>query len=390
MKRLLKLSAAALSIIYILYLFILTVNSNEECQKGDNSIDCQTTDQNLYKKSKNDVIIKRIDDDLRIIHLSVVACGDRLKETLIMIKSATLLTRSRIHVHIFADEDLKPLFQQQLDLWPGFVREKLAYSLYPIQFPPGPNSNDWRKLFKPCASQRLFLPEILKHLDSLIYVDTDILFMRPIDDLWNFLNKFNSTQISAMAPEHEESTASWYHRFARHPYVPPYGINSGVMLMNVTRMLEADWLKHVITYYTKHRYDITWGDQDLINIFFHHFPEKLYQYPCHWNYRPDHCMYMSNCKSAEKTGISVIHGNRGVYHNDKQPIFKAIYEAIRDYKFGDDMETELLNKMFTNMKDGANTSCGKVSKIFTTQFAKQLEKLQQKRNEMTNKETGDQ
>ena len=67
------------------------------------------------------------------------------------------------------------------------------------------------------------------------------------------------------------------------------------------------------------------------------FSEKLYQYSCQWNYRPDHCMYMSNCRAAEKEGISVIHGNRGVYHNDKQPIFKAVYQAIR----------QVVNNIFT-------------------------------------------
>lgn len=59
-------------------------------------------------------------------------------------------------------------------------------------------------------------------------------------------------------------------------------------------------------------------------------PECLYVFPCHWNYRPDHCMYGSNCKRAELEGVSVLHGNRGVYHDDKQPTFKALYEAIRD------------------------------------------------------------
>lgn len=58
--------------------------------------------------------------------------------------------------------------------------------------------------------------------------------------------------------------------------------------------------------------------------------EKLFQYPCEWNYRPDHCMYMSNCRSAEERGVSIVHGNRGVYHNDKQLAFRAIYNAIRD------------------------------------------------------------
>lgn len=59
-------------------------------------------------------------------------------------------------------------------------------------------------------------------------------------------------------------------------------------------------------------------------------PECLYVFPCQWNYRPDHCMYGSNCKGAEREGVSVLHGNRGVYHDEKQPTFKALYEAIRD------------------------------------------------------------
>ena len=58
--------------------------------------------------------------------------------------------------------------------------------------------------------------------------------------------------------------------------------------------------------------------------------ECLYVFPCQWNYRPDHCMYGSNCREAEREGVSVLHGNRGVYHDEKQPTFKALYEAIRD------------------------------------------------------------
>lgn len=73
-------------------------------------------------------------------------------------------------------------------------------------------------------------------MDSLLYVDTDILFLRPMDDIWSFLNEFNSTQIAAMAPEHEEPRIGWYNRFARHPYYGKTGINSGVMLMNMTRI----------------------------------------------------------------------------------------------------------------------------------------------------------
>lgn len=41
-------------------------------------------------------------------------------------------------------------------------------------------------------------------------------------------------------------------------------------------------------------------------------------------------MYGSNCKEAEEEGVSILHGNRGVYHDDKQPAFKVVYDAIRN------------------------------------------------------------
>lgn len=77
---------------------------------------------------------------------------------------------------------------------------------------------------------------ILKDVDSIVYVDSDILFLQPVDRLWAFLSQFDSTQLAAMAPEHEEPRIAWYSRFARHPFYGKTGINSGVMLMNMTRM----------------------------------------------------------------------------------------------------------------------------------------------------------
>lgn len=77
---------------------------------------------------------------------------------------------------------------------------------------------------------------ILKDVDSILYVDSDILFLQPVDRLWSFLSGFNSTQLAAMAPEHEEPRIAWYNRFARHPFYGRTGVNSGVMLMNMTRL----------------------------------------------------------------------------------------------------------------------------------------------------------
>lgn len=79
---------------------------------------------------------------------------------------------------------------------------------------------------------------ILKEVDSLLYVDTDIIFLQPVEHMWALLSNFNSSQLAAMAPEHEEPRIGWYNRFARHPYYGKTGINSGVMLMNMTRLRE--------------------------------------------------------------------------------------------------------------------------------------------------------
>lgn len=47
-------------------------------------------------------------------------------------------------------------------------------------------------------------------------------------------------------------------------------------------------------------------------------------------------MYGSNCKGAEEDGVSILHGNRGVYHDDKQPAFKVVYDGIRDVSIFED------------------------------------------------------
>ncbi|XP_075456197.1 glucoside xylosyltransferase 1 isoform X3 [Ascaphus truei] len=317
---------------------------------------------------------------METLHLAVVACGDRLEETVTMLKSAVLFSRKFLQFHIFAEDQLHNDFKTILNSWS--FPQKFKYALYPITFP-SENAAEWRKLFKPCASQRLFLPLILKEVDSLLYVDTDILFLRPVDDIWSFLNAFNATQIAAMAPEHEEPHIGWYNRFARHPYYGKTGINSGVMLMNMTRMrrkhfkndmttARLHWGDILMPLLKKYKLNITWGDQDLLNIVFSHNPESLFIFPCQWNYRPDHCIYGSNCHGAEE-GIFILHGNRGVYHDEKQPAFKAVYKAIRNYSFGDDLVSSLLHPLELELQKTINTYCGRIHKVFTKQLTKSIE-----------------
>lgn len=65
-------------------------------------------------------------------------------------------------------------------------------------FPSSPNT--YKGNFKGCG-----LPSVRGH---------DVLFLRPVDDIWKLLRQFNSTQLAAMAPEHEIPKIGWYGRFA--------------------------------------------------------------------------------------------------------------------------------------------------------------------------------
>lgn len=85
--------------------------------------------------------------------------------------------------------------------------------------------------------------------------------------------------------------------------------------------------------------------------------------PCEYNYRPDHCMYMNIC-NVSVDGIKVIHGNRGYFHSNKQPLFRTIYEAVESYQLGQNEYNEFLVPLREALQDPVivKTNCGKISK----------------------------
>lgn len=316
----------------------------------------------------------------------------RQQETLNLIKSAIIFSFEHpLKIIIITENDLMTGFREKLDDWTNLATTKFTYEILPLTFPKE-NEAEWRNLFKPCAAQRLFLPvsipsspflfhhrtvlshssinlqAILTNVDSVLYLDTDTIFISPPYDTWTFFNKFNSSQIAAVSPEHEDPNVGWYNRFSKHPYYGKLGINSGVMLMNLTRMRQFEWNLYMLPLYKEYKLKITWGDQDLINILFAYNPDKLYVFPCQYNYRPDHCMYMSVCNAPK--GIQILHGNRGYFHSEKQPVFSTIYSIIEEYQLGTDVYRNLVVPLESALSTDfiKNTNCGKISDKFLTKF----------------------
>uniref|UniRef100_A0A1B6HKJ2 UDP-D-xylose:beta-D-glucoside alpha-1,3-D-xylosyltransferase n=1 Tax=Homalodisca liturata TaxID=320908 RepID=A0A1B6HKJ2_9HEMI len=357
---------------------IISVNLNRERSVQKYSVDLSSTQYRTIEKERSFTASSPSNDfkgnlrDKISVALAVVACGDRLHETLVMIKSAILFSNNvKLQVIVIADIPLIKGFDEKLSEWRSIVNNSFDYQIKPVAFPEN-GKEEWRKLFKPCAAQRLFLPGLLKELDSVLYVDTDTLFLGPLEEVWLHFSRMNSSQMAALAPEHEDPNTGWYNRFARHPYYGELGVNSGVMLMNLTRMRDFGWEKYLAPIYKEFKLKITWGDQDIINIIFHYHPERLYVYSCRYNYRSDHCMYMSVCEDANKHGVAVIHGSRSTFHGDKQPAFKTIYSCMEEYQLGSDPYSNLLLTMENGLDQTSHTNCGKVRHVLTKNLHKYI------------------
>ena len=102
-----------------------------------------------------------------------------------------------------------------------------------VEYPTG--LEDMVEMFRMCATARLFIHEMIPSVDAAIYLDSDILILDDLQNLWNYFHDFNSAQVAGMAAVE----FSYSKNLVIPHYGPPgVGLNAGVILMNLTRMRE--------------------------------------------------------------------------------------------------------------------------------------------------------
>ncbi|KAK7103399.1 glucoside xylosyltransferase 1-like [Littorina saxatilis] len=209
---------------------------------------------------------------------------------------------------------------------------------------------------------------LLKDVDAVVYVDADAVLLSPLDKMWNYFSRFNSTQMLALVAEHEDPKMGWYNKQSKIPYFLPLGLNSGVALMNLTRMRQVNFTKAIINYEHTYGRKLAWFDQDLLNIFCRFSPDRFYQMDCSANYRGDHCAARhvhpnSTCKFADKHGVLVLHGSKRHFYSN--PTLKAVYQTFRTHDLKSDQTAGLLNNLTKNLGQAKGKSpCRNVSQIF--------------------------
>lgn len=130
--------------------------------KMSNAIDRRISNKKLTIKPtplslENSVKIININNK-KIVTICVVVCGDRQDESLTMLKSALIFTHVTLEFIIITEDNLIADFDEKLTEWKYKINKTFTYSIKSIEFPDHSDVTMWKKLFKPCAAQRLFLP----------------------------------------------------------------------------------------------------------------------------------------------------------------------------------------------------------------------------------------
>lgn len=89
--------------------------------------------------------------------ISFVVCDSRFNESLNVIKSVLLFTKTPVYFVIFTDNKSRAKFNETLNDWKTVFKYQFNFELQKINFP-GAYEEDWINLFSKCAAQRLFIP----------------------------------------------------------------------------------------------------------------------------------------------------------------------------------------------------------------------------------------
>lgn len=98
------------------------------------------------------------------LNLMLVVCraktnpNRRLEEATTLLKSAIILGKEPLHIHIFADEFMTPLLHEQVAEWATIeIQKSVLIEVHPLMFPAN-EEHFWSNTEKPCTCHRLFIP----------------------------------------------------------------------------------------------------------------------------------------------------------------------------------------------------------------------------------------
>ncbi|KAK7081574.1 hypothetical protein SK128_019725, partial [Halocaridina rubra] len=156
------------------------------------------------------------------VHIAIAVCQSNLikgkgfaeddrqyRQIRVMFKSAAVLTSTVVRYSIITDSE--EVYNQLTNIpsdWPAEYQTRLTFAPRRNLYNP-PELGNLRDVFRPCASERLFLAQSFVDEDAVIYTDSDSYFMQPPEHLWDLFRNFDIRQVAGVTPH-------LYH------YTPPF------------------------------------------------------------------------------------------------------------------------------------------------------------------------
>ena len=253
-----------------------------------------------------------------------------------IIKSILFHRHNPLHFHFIVDSPARLIVDELISTWDI---PSLKYTMYPLDqelldavlWIPNAHYSSIFGLLK------VLLPKILP-IDSIIVLDTDMIVLGDVAELWNHLLAIRRERKWLGLVENQ---SQWYlgTLWKDHKPWPALGIgfNTGAMLLDLSAMRNGGW-NRIWTNITKktlidYKYT-SLADQDIINAIIKERPEIIYTLPCSWNIQLGDHTHSEDC-FMKSNWHHIIHWNSQLktqlVHTRYAPYFRNLYDTFLQY-----------------------------------------------------------
>ncbi|EFO26269.1 glycosyl transferase family 8 protein [Loa loa] len=273
----------------------------------------------------------------QVLHLALVVCGAvQLSYPLsTLIKSILRYRQQAIVLHLLVDDITMSIISLLFSTWrlPAVKVTFYNASQYLDRFSWIPN----RHYSGRYGLLKLILNDILPaDVDKVIALDTDVLIMGDIAQLWSFFSKMANLQAIGLV----ENLSDWYlfNRSTPQRTVWPAwgrGFNSGVMLLDLAKLRNMSW-SHIweesASKNVKEYGPVELADQDVINAVINDHRWIVQKLPCEWNFQLGFQSQQNLC-AVEISHLKLVHWNSPLKTrivNRYAVLLRRYYDSVRD------------------------------------------------------------
>lgn len=202
---------------------------------------------------------------------------------------------------------------------------------------------------------RLFIPELLSHLDRVLYMDVDMFILQNIDDL--FYTDFEGNYLVAVRDLIFSTEFEWWSRLFLGEGYQQY-FNGGLLLMNLQAMRNQQHVPKLLNFISENSPYFRNDDQEALNIFYR---GAVKHYPLYYNWIPYNYKYYKDTKVEDLKVVHFTSHSTKPWHNhsDDNEHYTLLKNKYRAAKLAGDHILHRQPRIFVFTEYGSNDAAEK-------------------------------